>query len=814
MPSLTKVQTGFMEAQGALPLSSGTAAAPGLKFDDHAGTGMFSPSTGEIAFSTSGHSQAVTFKTDGKVGIGTDNPSRKLEIFDTAATVLQLNSTNTGGTSLRIQNSGTDKMYMGLAGDFIVGQGNNVTDSAIRASGSLLFASGGGTERLRIDSSGDVLVNHTSSLGSGKLQSYTNTQDGIDILAYSSTATNGGRLTFYRSKSNTIGNSSEVANSDSLGRIDWRGYNDDGTSNNLGAIIEAVVSGDIDSTTDMPSDLLFKTSSNGSSSPTERLRITSDGNLQMSSTGRIFVGNGGNATDPMFANVSDTNTGIAFPDADTMMFTTGGGERLRIASDGKVYFGNYASPGAKSYILKETSGSYKFNIFASESTTDNRVITVNSRSNVEALRISSNAIPRVGINTTGPNALLTVGPVDSPTFYRGTAAIKATNDDNSIDTCLYLEEASGAEGWQLSVASNGELNFHNSGASTSTLKLGDDDLVTARALHVTHNITPTSGRGVEIFEAATGVGQISSYNRDANGWDELRIKGSEVKIYTGTSNGLGLNLAAAQSTLYGTSDGILNLDSTNAGGSFMRFKQSGTTKCWVGSAEQMGGGTSSPNQDDLGLRATRNILFSANGAETLRITSGGVTNTRRLATGSMANTPSYTHHQLGYMGDYFPYGCNAVYYLAQTSTGNSGYSSHMFSWYDSGHWGHYGRFVLFCQEASYIGGFAQRYLSGTTVNTIINGGQGGSVSTTQTQTGSGTHGGQSVHRYDCTVSHSGTYRTYRWYLGLMHGCILGVTGSGKTQAEAQTYANSNGSLLHLFGVSDSNLTMAPNYRTW
>jgi len=141
-------------------------------------------------------------------------------------------------------------------------------------------------ERVRIDSSGDVLVNHTSSLGggSGKLQSYTNSSDSIDILAYSSTATNGGRLTFYRSKNNTIGNSSEVANGDSLGRIDWRGYNDDGASNNLGAIIEAVVSGDIDSTTDMPSDFLFKTSSNGSSSPTERLRITSAGNVGINTT--------------------------------------------------------------------------------------------------------------------------------------------------------------------------------------------------------------------------------------------------------------------------------------------------------------------------------------------------------------------------------------------------------------------------------------------------------------------------------------------------------------------------------------------------
>ena len=102
------------------------------------------------------HGHGNSYFNGGSVGIGTANPARKVEIFDTAATVLQLNSTNSGGTSLRIQNSGTDKMYMGLAGDFIVGQGSNVTDSAIRASGALLFASGGGTERLRINSAGNI----------------------------------------------------------------------------------------------------------------------------------------------------------------------------------------------------------------------------------------------------------------------------------------------------------------------------------------------------------------------------------------------------------------------------------------------------------------------------------------------------------------------------------------------------------------------------------------------------------------------------------------------------------------------------------
>ena len=81
------------------------------------------------------------------------------------------------------------------------------------------------------------------------------------------------------SKNATIGSNTIVADGDSLGRIDFRGYNSNGNSYNQGATIEAKVDGSVGSTTDMPTAILFKTSEDGSASPTERLRITSDGKL-------------------------------------------------------------------------------------------------------------------------------------------------------------------------------------------------------------------------------------------------------------------------------------------------------------------------------------------------------------------------------------------------------------------------------------------------------------------------------------------------------------------------------------------------------
>ena len=149
---------------------------------------------------------------------------------------------------------------------------------------------------------------------------------------------------------------------------------------------------------------------------------------------------------------------------NTIIASTNGSERLRVTSAGQVSLLN----GGSQYGFLKESGSGNTELGG---TTDLKLST----DGTERVRVTSSG--KVGINTTGPNATLTVGPVDTPGFNRGSVAIKALTDGNSLPTNIYLEEESGAEGYQLSIDSNGDLNFHNSGAAAPTVTFSDDDKV-------------------------------------------------------------------------------------------------------------------------------------------------------------------------------------------------------------------------------------------------------------------------------------------------------------------------------------------------
>ena len=327
------------------------------------------------------------------VGIGTNNPARKLEIFDTAATVLQLNSTNTDGTSLRIQNSGTDKMYMGLAGDFITGQGSNVTDSAIRASGSLLFASGGGTERLRITSDGKVGIGGLISPGALlHLRDSQNTTQGAAQLKISK-GVGSGVAPASTSRANCyihLGSSEWGSGANGQYLIGF-GYTDGETGTGIPAYIgfkETSVGGYT------IGDLIFGTRDNstGTNNATERLRIRSNGDLILgpydapgaytsaannvpyqikvapygwqhhSELAAISMGNHSGST-------GNDDGEIVFKTTQNAHSSTAGlVERLRIDSNGNVRIGATGSSGAQVALNKRTSSA------SEDSTTTNHQV--------------------------------------------------------------------------------------------------------------------------------------------------------------------------------------------------------------------------------------------------------------------------------------------------------------------------------------------------------------------------------------------------------------------------------------------------------
>ena len=943
MPSLTKVQSGFMEAQGALPLSSGTAAAPGLKFDDHAGTGMFSPSTGAIAFSTSSHQNALTMHTDGSIVISgtTSNVVGRLTLAGDGKDIVfgRTENTGTGGTGRLV-----------ATGNLVYVQAGANASSG--SSADLIFCNYGGVgERLRITTTGELVSSNGTLRRNVDTSSFavsggTASNHGSNIVVYGnnhSAEANvirfrvGGTETARITSTGVVGinksSPSSHAQLDVVGSSYWPilvkttstggggvaiKNKDDVTSLYTGSGGSAWLTGSVitDGLIRTQNNLIFATDGNN-----ERLRIDTAGSITQGGKTASNHGSpnlllwGADPTLHISATGSTANTSFA-----GIKFAVAGGST-----------GDYSKAGI--FVQRQSSYNDLDMILAFRSTADTAGVAISD----EKLRIASNGVVTITgedfpyCKATATNKKLVVeeytsynsnsgieirkklpngnvhpanhwyGDIhfkgwDGDQFLRGgliECVAEGTPSNDSMPGNLRFSTNAGATGTSeaLRIASDGKIAIGGNYTETSTfgrqllvsgtVGLNNDSGNVGMGFHRGTSNTygyigtgawAVSGLNNDDFGISSGATGDLVFGTGASGYSpkmrinnagNVTLEGDDQFMYlsnVGTGNAgiyvRGNSTSASNSNhfLRSHSTGMFTWEVTGsekmritAGGNLgvgntdppVKLAIGDTTDCkvllsssWTGTQQIIFGGGSSNSTGQAsstagiikiqasapGGKATGDMYFITNKGDVLEnnliLTNGGVANTKRFASGAMHNSPAYKPSQYGYMGDYWPYGCNHVYYLAQTSTGNSGYSSHMFSWYDSGHWGNYGKFILFAQETSYIGGFCQRYLSGTTVNTIVGGGQLSGATTAQTQTGTGSHGGQNVYRYDCTVSHSGTYRTVRWYLGVLSGIPNGVTGNGKTQAEAQTYANTNGGLLHLFGVSDSNLTMAPNYRTW
>jgi hypothetical protein len=212
----------------------------------------------------------------GNVGIGTASPNG-----------------NTNYGSLDLNGSAGGEIFFSSGG---VSRGNifnysstpaNLGIAATDASGQIIFNTGGYTERVRIDSSGNLLVGTSTSTSyyGGTAKSYITDQGGTTLpLALEAFRNDsaGAYLVLGHSRSGTAGNYTILQSDDGLGFISFNGS--DGTDlESVGATIKAEVDG-TPGANDMPGRLVFSTTADGASSPTERMRITSGGNVGIGTT--------------------------------------------------------------------------------------------------------------------------------------------------------------------------------------------------------------------------------------------------------------------------------------------------------------------------------------------------------------------------------------------------------------------------------------------------------------------------------------------------------------------------------------------------
>jgi hypothetical protein len=237
----------------------------------------------------------------GNVGIGTTSPGYALDVqiatssANTGARIY--NSTagtgNSASLSFSIANSFSSTNQHAAIQAISEVSTNTLTSLAFLTSGG--SNAGNATERLRIDSSGRLLVGTSTGtnnirLGQKIASVSTGGTDygGLSLTTYAG-ATNAVRpvLDFQRSRGTTDGSLTAVASGDFLGTIVFRGS--DGTNFIDGAYISGEIDGGV-STADLPTRLVFSTTADGAASPTERLRITSAGVLQVADAGNITVG--------------------------------------------------------------------------------------------------------------------------------------------------------------------------------------------------------------------------------------------------------------------------------------------------------------------------------------------------------------------------------------------------------------------------------------------------------------------------------------------------------------------------------------------
>ena len=281
-----------------------------------------------------------------------------------------------GTNTVRFANIYADSLYGGGNGlyidDSIIHNGDTDTKIRFPSNDQISFETGG-SERLRINSTGQVLIGSASSRNVGgsttnsRLQiEGTSTNTSSLSLVNNEASTAAPFVFFGKTRGNSVGESGQIQSGDTLGGLSFIGA--DGTdTNNRSAEITAVVNGSPANNT-IPTNLVFSTSAQNASQLAERFRIyyTNTGNggiakFTSPASGDMLNLQNNTASGQGLILGVDTNNDYTYLRNNTsstysMVFNVNGSERIRYGPLGQIGIAG-ANYGTAGQVLKSGGAS-------------------------------------------------------------------------------------------------------------------------------------------------------------------------------------------------------------------------------------------------------------------------------------------------------------------------------------------------------------------------------------------------------------------------------------------------------------------------
>jgi hypothetical protein len=246
---------------------------------------------------------------------------------------------------------------------------------------------------------------------------------------------------------------------------------------------------------------------NAATTPVQLLGTGADGSLSTLTVGA------GTVSLPSITTSGDTNTGIFFPAADTIAFTEGGAESMRIDSSGRVLIGTttVGISASGSTALSIANGTTQ--VFASLRASGGQEMLLGADStngvifgsfsnndlifrtnNTERMRIDTSG--NVGIGTSSPVTKLDIAATANPR--------------------IRFEDTGDFE-WRMGIVDNSSFGFFSGGSVTERMRItsGGDLLVGATSQYGSEKLNVTSS------SSANAARTINIYNSSASSTTKL-----------------------------------------------------------------------------------------------------------------------------------------------------------------------------------------------------------------------------------------------------------------------------------------------------